>query len=45
MEYPAPRSTGRRLIPILIGLIASVFVFLALYVILSVVVFGSAMRA
>ncbi len=33
MEDRAPRSTGRRLRPILLGLIASVFAFLALYVI------------
>ncbi len=34
MGEPEPRSTGRRLRPILLGLIASVFAFWLLYAVL-----------
>jgi len=44
MEDPAQRSSGRRLRPILVGLNASVFVFLALYIVVFVVVFALAYR-
>ena len=44
MADPARRSTARRLHPILLGLIGSIFAFLVLYAVVLLVTFAVAPR-